>query len=74
VVVNVIWGGCFAPPCLLRPGATAPVLPLSYDAELGVVWTAGQLRGLCIADWQIDNFIQLQICLFILFCIPLCIM
>jgi len=37
VVVKIFWYGCFAPPRLLRPGATAPLcpppLPLSYAIE-----------------------------------------
>ena len=27
VITKYFWSGCFAPPCLLRPGATAPSLP-----------------------------------------------
>ena len=34
VVVSHFWPGCFAPPYLLRPGATAPLCPLCYATAL----------------------------------------
>ena len=30
LVIKYFWPGCFAPPYLLRPGATAPSAPLCY--------------------------------------------
>ena len=37
LVIKYFWSGCFAPPCLLRPGATAPPsAPLSYATAYGI--------------------------------------